>query len=351
VRPFARILLLPTFVVATAGAVAPAAPSMAVAAASTLSKSAPAAGAAGMPLAESRLPGVDRSLSSAAPLSFSRTSGRPYTATSAWNVPVAAQPRLDPNSASMVAHLASSPAIADLYEYGFPVYDATATTRRYRIDCTEPWGTCGLERQLVPVPAGAVPSSGTDGAMIVIDWSARLAYDFWRARRTATGWTASWGTVSSIDGDGRTDGATGPGLPALGGLIRTAEIRQGTIEHAIAFSTDNACRTVFRFPARKTDGASSRSDCMPEGSRLQLDPSVDVAALPDITPAETAVGRALQKYGAYVRDNGGATAAFGFEDPAQHADPYPAAGLRWDYASMPHIPWQKLRVLRQWNGG
>jgi hypothetical protein len=287
----------------------------------------------------------------AASVGFSPAGGRPYASTSTWNIPIPAAPVLDPSSSAMVRHLSTRPAVADLYEFGFPVYNADASTAHYAVNCIKPWGICGLERRPVPIPAGAVPSPGSDGAMVVIDWSSRLAFDFWQARRTAGGgWTASWGTVSSIDGDGRTDGATGPALPVLGGLIRTAEIERGHIDHAVAFSTDNACQTVFRFPARKTDGYSSAADCIPEGSRVQLNPRIDLAGVPGITRAELAVGRALQIHGAYVRDNGGATMAFGFESPTVRPDPYPAAGLPWDYAAMPHIPWSQLRVLRQWDG-
>lgn len=288
---------------------------------------------------------------SSAAQAYSPSGGHPYASSSAWNVRVPAAPVLALKSAAIVRHLASSPAIADLYEFGFPVYNADSTTPRYGINCTKPWGACGLEKQPVPVPPDAVPSSGSDGAMVVIDWSTRMAYDFWQAHRTAAGgWTASWGTVSSIDGDGRTDGATGAGLPALGGLIRASEIRLGVIDHALAFSTDNACQIVFRYPASKTDGASSQSDCIPEGARVQLDPTLEVTRLPGISPAEVAVAKALQVYGAYARDNGGATIAFAFEDPVGQADPYAAAGLAWDYAAMPHIPWNRLRVIRHWNG-
>jgi hypothetical protein len=276
---------------------------------------------------------------------------RPFAASSPWNVPVPAAPVLDPRTGIVVAHLASRPAIADLYEYGFPVYTASISTPRYPVDCTKPWGTCGLERQPVPVPLGARPSTGTDAAMVVIDPGTGQEFDFWQARRTSTGgWGASWGAVSDLAGDGRTDGATGPGLPVLGGLVRTAEITNGVIDHALAFSTDAACRSVFRYPAWKTDGASTRTDCVPEGARLQLDPSINVKAIPGITPAEVAVARAMQVYGAYVRDNGGATMAFGFESPTTGVDPYPAAGLRWDYAAMPHVPWQRMRLLRSWDG-
>jgi hypothetical protein len=113
-----------------------------------------------------------------------------------------------------------------------------------------------------------------------------------------------------------------------------------------------SCSKVFRDPATRTDGTSTEANCTPQGARIQLDPAVDVAAIPGITPGEIAVGEALQTYGAYLRDSTGVTMAFSFEKPTREADPYLlAAGFRWDYYGMPNIPWDRLRVLRQWDGG
>lgn len=281
---------------------------------------------------------------------FGPSSGRPFADDSAWNAAIVQSPVIDSASPAVAVYLGSDGrAYADIYEYGDPTYNAWASTPRYRINCTEPWGICPLEQQMVPVPNGATPAPGSDGAMVVIDWPNRTAYDFWQARKTTTGWTASWGGVTNIDGDGR-GGATGAGLSVLAGLIRTYEIRQGHIDHALVFATDNACRNTMRFPATKTDGVSTRSDCIPEGARVQLDPSINVEQIPGITPGEKAVARALQIYGAYARDNGGAKMAFAFENPAGEVDPYPSAGFAWDYYDMPHVPWKHLRLLRSWNG-
>jgi hypothetical protein len=186
--------------------------------------------------------------------------------------------------------------------------------------------------------------------MIVVDWSRHEGYEFWQARRDRAGWIASWGEVVDLDGDGTGTGATGARVPTLAGVVRTYEIERGRIDHALVFSSDNACRTVYRHPASKTDGTSDRSDCIPQGARVQLDPSIDVDAIPGLTFGERAVARALQVYGAYCRDSGGARMAFIFQDPAGGPDPYPQAGLAHDYDHMPHIPWSKLRVLRRWDG-
>lgn len=282
---------------------------------------------------------------------FGPDRGRPFSEVGFWNSPIAADPILDPNSAAMAAYLgAEGRASANLYEFGIPIFYADASTRRYDVRCTKPWGTCGLEREPVPVPDGAGPNDGSDGVMVIIDWSTRKAYEFWQARSTADGWVTSWGGIVPIDGPGVPGDAVGAGVSRLAGVVRTYELQAGSIPHALVFSTDNACSSTFREPAAKTDGSSTAADCIPEGARIQLDPGIDVDAVPGITPAERAVAKALQTYGAYVIDNGGARMGFSFEMPTRDADPYPAAGLGQDYDPMERIPWNRIRVLRQWDG-
>jgi hypothetical protein len=276
---------------------------------------------------------------------------RAFAASSAWNTTIPEDPVLDPDSEAMAPALGQGRrGYALLYQNGVPVYEAYQSTPRYHIACTEDWGPCPLEAQQIPIPPGAEPNSGSDGAMVVIDRSANRVYDFWRLRTTAGGWASSWGGSTALDGNG-SGGATGAGVSVLAGLVRTFEIRAGRIDHALSFSSSLSCRGTFRPPAIKTDGTAPVGPCVPEGARIQLDPSVDVDAIPGITPGEKAVAQALQTYGAFLRDNANVQMAFSFEKPTGEADPYPvAAGFSWDYYEMPHIPWDRLRVLRQWNG-
>lgn len=285
---------------------------------------------------------------------FGPTWGRPFTDASAWNTPIPSSPVLNPKSRAIAAFLGRRPAIANLEQYGVPVFDADESTPRYSVACTR-WLECDLEQGFVPIPEDATPAAGADGAMVVIDWSTRIAYEFYRAeRRSDGGWTAGWGGVISVDGDGyKGDGPhlpTGAGVSRLAGVVRAFEVAQGEIDHALVFSTDNACAHGYRYPAAKTDGLSTRGDCIPEGSRVQLDPGIDVDGLPTASPAEKMIAKALQTYGAYAVDNGGARIAFIFEPPYTQPDAYAAAGLTHDYASLPNIPWQRLRVLDQWDG-
>lgn len=280
--------------------------------------------------------------------------GRPWAPATPYNQPIPANPVLDAGSQAMVAQMSrTGRATANLYDYADPVFDADAASPTYSVMCLKPWGTCDLATKPIRIPADARPTPGTDGRMIIVDWVRRESCDFWQARKTATGgWEASWGTCAPIDGDGRgpRGGATGAGINALAGVVRTYEMRQGKVDHALSLATDNSCTRVFRYPATKTDGASSRTDCIPEGARIQLDPTINVDAIPGITQGEKVVAKALQTYGAYNRDNAGSPMAFAFESPIGESDPYPAVGFAWDYYNMPHIPWHRLRVLRQWDG-
>jgi hypothetical protein len=274
-----------------------------------------------------------------------------FAADSPFNTPIPADPVLDDNSAEWSSYIAGDgyEQATLLYEDGVPIYDANAATPRVRVRVTNDWG---LHPTSVPIPAGATPATGPDGAMVVIDWSTRRHYDFWQARRGPNGWTASWLTVASIDDSGVPGNNVGAGVSRLVGVVRAAEIAAGEINHALVFAAPFAGRD-FREPATKSDGANQIGvpTPMPEGTRIQLDPSIDVAAIPGITRGEMAVAKALQTYGAYLIDNGGYRAmGFSFERPqAGGTDPYPAAGLH-DYAGMPHIPWDRIRALRAWDG-
>lgn len=272
-----------------------------------------------------------------------------------WTTPIPESPVLDEDSDGIAAALSEEDgATALVYEYGVPIYEADADTPTVRVTCTEEdWGDCPVEDGPVPIPAEAVANSGSDGAMVVIDREAGRVYDFWQAERISEErWNASWGTYAPL-ADGQVEGgngSTGAGINLLAGVVRTEEIRAGEIRHALAFASDLSCPDVFRYPAVKTDGHASSEPCVPQGARLQLDPSIDVAAIPGITPGEVAVARALQTYGGYVRDSAQTALAVAFEKPEEGDDVYLAAGFPWDFYDLPHIPWESLRVLQTWDG-
>ena len=324
------------------------------------SPAAPASASAGPPASTSAGPPVPVEASSTGSSGAATGSqtvippvDRPFAASSPFNVPVVADPALDPDSAAMIARLSRAGlGHANLVEFGIPIYQADADTPRRPVQCTiTEWGPCPLaDESPRPIPANAEPGVGRDGAMVVIDGGAGTADEYFQATAGSGGWITGWGTITSLSGSGWEGGTTGAGASRLGGIIRVADIQAGRIPHALVLESDTACAGTFRPPAVKTDGESTRPDCIPEGARLQLDPTIDVAAIPDITPGEVAVARALQDYGGFLIDRADTSLAVGFEvapdaTPTNPGAVYTQAGLAWDYYGMPHIPWDRLRVL------
>lgn len=284
-----------------------------------------------------------------------RTKAEFFAAASPFNRPIPTNPPLAAHGVPVIEALTANDAIANLVAYGVPIYTATASTPRQTVTCTRTaWGPCPLRGIEVPLRDSWSPNSGADGAMVVIDAGADRVYEFWQAARRGSAWTASWGAVSRLSGSGWRSTATGSGASRLGGVVRVAELRAGLIPHALVLQSDLACAQRFRAPATKTDGDSRSAACIPEGSRVQLDPALDLKKS-GLTGAQLTIAKALQTYGAYVIDKAGTRLSVSFElardassDSAGSA--YRAVGLTHDYERLDDIPWSKLRLLKRWTG-
>lgn len=320
-------------------------------------------------LTRSRRPAARRSLLTVATLTVALLVGpppvlttagaarRPFATSSPFNVVIPVQPRTDPNSTAMVARATRTGQLhANLVEYGIPIYTAGPGSPRYQVSCdmAGAWGPCPFAGRSMPIPSGARPSSGSDGVLTVVDPASNTVGEYWRARRSGTRWASGFGAVNSLSGSGWGGASTGAGASRLAGVVRVSELQAGNIPHALVLQSDNVCARSFRAPAVKTDGTSLRSDCIPEGARLQLDPALDLSTL-GLKQGERAVARAMQVYGGYVIDRSGTALSVSFEraPDASSSSPgaaYTAAGLAWDYDGMPAVPWHRLRVLRAWQG-
>lgn len=275
----------------------------------------------------------------------------PFSPASPWRHELPSDPPVDPDSAAMIASVQRESALyANMVEFGIPIYSTNPKTPTYAVNCTEVnFGNCPFAGWRVPIPDDAEPHSGSDGVLVTVDESRGLSFEFWRAVKSGDQWSTSFGAINSLSGSGWGGAATGSGASRLGGVIRIEEIAAGEIRHALALQTENACDR-FRPPALKSDGDSTRADCIPEGARLQLDPSLDLNSL-DLQPGELAVATAMQRYGGYVMDVSGAPLSVSFEldteaAPGTLGSVYKDAGFRWDYDAMERIPWDKLRVLK-----
>lgn len=279
------------------------------------------------------------------------TLASPFSASSPWRQALTSDAPIDPGSAAMIAAVQPEPAlVANLVEYGIPIYSTNADTPSYAVNCTEVrYGLCPLAGWPVLIPDGAEPNSGSDGVLVTVDEASGLIFEFWRAVKSGDHWSTSFGAVNSLRGSGWGGAATGSGASRLAGVIRMAEISAGHIPHALALQSNNTCPT-FRPPALKSDGTSTKDDCIPEGARLQLDPSLDLNTL-DVSVGELAVARAMQRYGGYVMDVSAVPLSVSFEldthaSPGTLGSTYEDAGFRWDYDAMEGIPWDKIRVLK-----
>ena len=245
----------------------------------------------------------------------------PYDKTSIWNTPIGPSPKYDVNSLEMISNLILSHGgkiITAGEAYNYPVYFADEQTPRWDIPCSI--NKCTIANsdqdvirtemvQNIPIPVGAQPGEDTDARMIIIDKVTHMEYDLSKAQRTPTGWTAGTVSIYNIlwDGTPVMHSSRGSGIPAYAGLLRPWEILQGRIEHALAFGVDYPAKDKCVFPASKTDGDSTLPFAIPEGARLQLDPSLTEEDFDQmgLDRAGKIIARALQEYGMVLVDHSG----------------------------------------------
>ncbi len=273
------------------------------------------------------------------------TGGRFYGSASPFNQPVATGAAIDPSSSTMVQTLVSaagSRGIVVAYNaWTVPIYYANASTARYDVKFTSSWNY-GRTLYGVPIPSDAKPDAEGDGHMMIVDASTGCEYDFWVASKVGSGWQAGGGARLELEGSGvTTNGARASSFGLGAGLIRPEELASGRIDHALVFSYPYAKKNAVVPPATSGGGSSTLAGAIPTGARIQLDPTLNLDAL-GLAPWQRTIARALQEYGAYLGDAGGAFALY-----AQHSQTVPG-GYPWGTgsAALPSSLASKLRVLR-----
>jgi len=93
------------------------------------------------------------------------------------------------------------------------------------------------------------------------------------------------------------------------------------------------------------------------GGRIQLDPALDLDAIPGLTPGERTIARALQEYGAYCVGRSNNIGLMFFAERATDAIDgshcgavYHAHGITDAKDGLSRIPWSALRLLTRWDG-
>jgi hypothetical protein len=275
--------------------------------------------------------------------------GRLYSRTSPFNRPIPRNVRIDPRSDQYVAGLADVAQqggfVIAVRRYTVPSYGASARTPRDRVSLTASWAPRRM--MVAPIPASARPDPASDGQMAILDSSNGCEYDFWKAQKQGETWTAAWGNAIPFRGSGAYPGglsARGSGFALLAGLMRPKELAAGRINHALIFSYPYTSSAGFVSPATESDGQSDRSDALPEGARLQLDPAFDVRSLPKY---ERPIARALQRYGMYLGETGGSNVSLYAINPQSYrTNPYRGVLPGGDYVDLHNIPLDRLRVIQ-----
>lgn len=215
--------------------------------------------------------------------------------------------------------------VMSLTGWSYPVFFSTSQTPRYNVSLLEAFGQDNVIVNM-PIPDNAVPDPEDDGHLVVIDNQTGMEFDLWQAKKDGDNWKASWGNVITVNSNGFYPfglSARGSGFAAGSGLVWPEELDSGVIDHALFFSIDDLFVRgggPIR-PATESDGESSYEWSLPEGARLQLDPSIDVSSLA-LSPGEKVIARAMQEYGMFLGDRGGGFSLYGLNPINQ--------GWSWD---------------------
>jgi len=276
--------------------------------------------------------------------------GRLYASTSFWNTAIPSGASIDPNSDAMVqgalVGYRSNANFANTDSWGIPIVYARTGDKTYNVACTK--YDCGTPISF-RIPAGAKPTTGSDHHLVVIDGDKEL--DMWGAVYSSgtDSWSASsryltdafgWGAMCALGQ--HCNGAVAAGFAEFGGIPRPEEFSSDVIAHALTLTTPLTRSGMIACPATHTDGKSSASNALPEGARVQLDPSFDVAG--QSWPRwKKVMARTLQVYGAYVSDTGGTLAIRGEAD-LNRSGAWSDAGIP-EGASIADLPWDQFRVL------
>jgi hypothetical protein len=253
---------------------------------------------------------------------------RPYNATSPFNRPIGADPRLVANSQAIVSNVAGSgPAnlvagdAGTQWDYSHPIYWSRPSDPVFTLRCAEDWGTCDVEGAQVRIPDAARPAAGGDGHLTVIDQQSGWEYDLWQVRSKPAGGgvlTASWGGRTRIDGDGLGSNATAAHFGGAAGVIRAQELAAGRIDHAL-FLVIKCGSGGKVYPSLGTGARCSDTANAPAmGSRFQLNMSgAEIDAL-QVPTWKKAILRAMAEYGMYFGDTGGPGFGLQFESGASY---------------------------------
>jgi len=199
------------------------------------------------------------------------------------------------------------------------VYDAYEDTPVYSVYDESDGATKSIP---FPTPYPIQIPAEADHSVTIIDWYRGDVWDLWNVRAQAGTYVVGDCYPFSLYGSGVGPGGGvwtcgGSGCPSVAHLIRPEEIEAGVILHPLGcalktvgpyeggsrFSTSKG---FVRQPATHTDRkvASTNPNEIPEGARIQLDPTINLDSL-GLSSTGKIIAKCMQDYGIVCVEAGG----------------------------------------------
>ena len=259
---------------------------------------------------------------------------RPFSDDAVWNTPIPKNAKTHPDSRRLITFMNGfRDHIRLVRRYGIPVWVVDASmVKKVKFYSLRIFPTWDKDQNHVsdigiPITDCMWPEPTEDSHICIIDKNRNVAWEMSSVRRK---WdihhTPSCSTLNvwNLKGRGVGDpfyhgwhwqcrGGRGSGFPLIAGLLRPEEVEVGEIRHALVFTFPKNRRAqdgsdIFLPPACRSDGQYIGKKYPIEGMRLQLDPSLTDADLDawGLNNYGKILAKALQKYGMFLCDNGGA---------------------------------------------
>jgi hypothetical protein len=184
--------------------------------------------------------------------------------------------------------------------------------------------------------------SDDDGGVTIVDWYRGNVWQMWKVRAQdgtyVTGNAYPWTLYCSGLGTPGSWSTGGSGSPKAAYVIRPEEIESGVINHPLGCALrakgpwpDGSRYDMYNGfvnpPATHTDRevGSTNPYEIPEGARIQLDPTIDLDSL-DLSRTSKIIAKCMQDYGIVCVEAGGSWHIYAEHDLTAHWNPPEMSG-------------------------